>query len=295
MVIEYIPEKWRNLRLEYTDEYLNYHKEKKLKKESIHEPKIMKKPGKIIVNNPIKQPDSILNFKGYHTYLLKQNKEYKNILANKYIYNIPYKNYKNYKVKDCYYYNENLKNKVYNFYKRDFEFAKHFNVDYTIKDYINSSQNKKVITFAALEEVTDPRNIGSIIRSATAFNIDGLIVKERSFPAESKLLYKSASGCMEHINIFNVSNISTTLKFLKEKNFWICGFDNDSEKDFTKHDWEGRNVLLFGSEGYGLKHQTKKNSDFLLKIVIDDKIESLNISNSASVVFHYINKMRKNN
>jgi len=167
--------------------------------------------------------------------------------------------------------------------------------EYTIKDYINSSQNKKIITFAALEEVTDPRNIGSIIRSATAFNIDGLIVKERSFPAESKLLYKSASGCMEHINIFNVSNISTTLKFLKEKNFWICGFDNDSEKDFTKHDWEGRNVLLFGSEGYGLKHQTKKNSDFLLKIVIDDKIESLNISNSASVVFHYINKMRKNN
>ena len=167
--------------------------------------------------------------------------------------------------------------------------------EYTIKDYINSSQNKKIITFAALEEVTDPRNIGSIIRSATAFNIDGLIVKERSFPAESKLLYKSASGCMEHINIFNVSNISTTLKFLKEKNFWICGFDNDSEKDFTRHDWEGRNVLLFGSEGYGLKHQTKKNSDFLLKIVINDKIESLNISNSASVVFHYINKMRKNN
>ena len=164
-----------------------------------------------------------------------------------------------------------------------------------IKNYLDSFQDQKVITFAALEEVTDPRNIGSIIRSAASFNINGLIVKERSFPAESKLLYKSASGCMEHINIFNVSNISTTLKYLKEKNFWICGFDNDSKKDFTEHDWNGRNVLLFGSEGYGLKHQTKKNSDFLLKIVINDKIESLNISNSASVVFHYINKMRKIN
>jgi len=164
-----------------------------------------------------------------------------------------------------------------------------------IKDYLNSSQSKKIITFAALEEVTDPRNIGSIIRTATAFNIDGLIVKERSFPAESKLLYKSASGCMEHINIFSVSNISTTLKFLKEKNFWISGFDNNAKKDFTKHDWEGRNVLLFGSEGYGLKHQTKKNSDFLLRIDINNKIESLNISNSAAVVFHYINKIRKIN
>ena len=164
-----------------------------------------------------------------------------------------------------------------------------------IKDYINSFQNKKIITFVALEEVTDPRNIGSIIRSAASFNIDGLIVKDRSFPFESKLLYKSASGCMEYINIFNVSNISTTLKFLKDKNFWICGFDNISKKDFTKHDWDGRNVLLFGSEGYGLKHQTKKNSDFLLKISINNKIESLNISNSAAVVFHYINKIRKIN
>ena len=68
----------------------------------------------------------------------------------------------------------------------------------------------------ALEEVSDPRNIGSIIRSAASFNIDGLIVKERSFPYESKLLYKSASGCMEHIKIFYTSNISTTLKYLKD-------------------------------------------------------------------------------
>ena len=72
----------------------------------------------------------------------------------------------------------------------------------TIKDYINKFNNKKKITFVALEEVTDPRNIGSIIRSAVSFSIDGLIIKERSFPSESKLLYKSASGCMEQINIF---------------------------------------------------------------------------------------------
>ena len=163
-----------------------------------------------------------------------------------------------------------------------------------IKDYLNLIDTKKSITFVALEEVTDPRNIGSIIRSAASFNIDGLIVKERSFPSESKLLYKSASGCIEHINIFEVSNISSTLKYLKSKNFWICGFDNNSNKDFTKHDWNGNNVLLFGSEGYGLKHQTIKNSDFLLKITINKNVESLNISNSAAVVFHYINKLKKN-
>ena len=165
--------------------------------------------------------------------------------------------------------------------------------DKILKDYLNSVENKKNITFLALEDVTDPRNIGSIIRSAVSFNINGLIVKERIFPRESKLLYKSASGCMEYINIFEVSNINTTLKYLKTKNFWICGFDKNGKKDFIKHDWRGNNVLLFGSEGYGLKFQTIKNSDFLLKIKINKKIESLNISNSAAIVFHYINNLNK--
>jgi len=159
-----------------------------------------------------------------------------------------------------------------------------------LKEFLINNSNKKKITFVALEEVTDPRNIGSIIRSAVSFGIDGIIVKERSFPSESKLLYKSASGCMEYINIFEVSNLSTILNYLKTKNFWICGFDNNSKKDFTEHKWTDNNVLLFGSEGYGLKHQTIKNSDFILKINIDKKVESLNISNSAAVVFHFINK-----
>jgi len=164
--------------------------------------------------------------------------------------------------------------------------------DLSIKDYLKLNENKKNITFVALEEVTDPRNIGSIVRSAASFNIDGLIIKERSYPSESKLLYKSASGCVEHLNIFEVSNINTTLKYLKEKNFWVCGFDKNGSKNFTKHDWGGNNVLLFGSEGYGLKQQTIKNSDFLLKISINNNIESLNISNSAAVAFHYIKCLR---
>ena len=163
-----------------------------------------------------------------------------------------------------------------------------------LETYLISIENKKNITLVALEEVTDPRNIGSIVRSAASFNIDGIIVKERSFPSESKLLYKSASGSIEHINIFEVANINTTLKYLKTKNFWVCGFNSNAKKDFTAHDWEGNNVLLFGSEGYGLKYQTSKNSDFLLKIQINEKIESLNISNSASVVFHFLDTLRKN-
>ncbi len=99
-----------------------------------------------------------------------------------------------------------------------------------LKDFI---KNKNNITFVCLDEVTDPRNIGSLIRSAASFNIDGLIVKERHFPSESKLMYKSASGCMEYLNIFEVSNINTTLKYLRDENFWVYGFEANGKKDFT--------------------------------------------------------------
>ena len=156
-----------------------------------------------------------------------------------------------------------------------------------LKEFIRNQTN---LTFVCLDEVTDPRNIGSLIRSAASFNIDGLIVKERHFPSESKLLYKSASGCVEQLNIFQVSNINTTLKYLRDKNFWIYGFKADSDKDFTKVEWNGNNVLLFGSEGHGLNRHTKKYTDFSVKININKNVESLNISNSAAIVFHFINQ-----
>tara|TARA_Y100001958_G_C21018566_1_gene396009 strand:- start:2 stop:778 length:777 start_codon:yes stop_codon:yes gene_type:complete len=157
----------------------------------------------------------------------------------------------------------------------------------TLKEFVIENKNKN-INLIALEEVTDPRNIGSIIRSAVAFNIDGLIVKERSFPFKSKLLYKSASGGAEHIKIFKVSNLNTALKYLKTKDFWVSAFDITAKKDFTKNNWKGKNVLLFGSEGYGIKAKTLENSDFQFKVNMNTNIESLNISNTVSVVCHHI-------
>ncbi|MEC7150379.1 MAG: 23S rRNA (guanosine(2251)-2'-O)-methyltransferase RlmB [Pseudomonadota bacterium] len=157
----------------------------------------------------------------------------------------------------------------------------------SLREFILENK-KKNINLIALEEVTDPRNIGSIIRTAVAFNMDGLIVKERSFPSKSKLLYKSASGGVEHLNIFKVANLNTTLKYLKTKEFWVSAFDISAQKDFTKNNWKGRNILLFGSEGYGLKAKTLENSDFKFKVSMNDNIESLNISNTVSVVCHHV-------
>jgi len=162
--------------------------------------------------------------------------------------------------------------------------------DPSLKEFIKTKKNKTLI---CLQGVTDPRNIGSIIRSAAAFKIDGVIVKERNYPEKSKAMYKASSGSIENINIFKVSNINTTLKFLREKNFWVYGFDSKAEKNFSDVEWNGDNVLLFGSEGYGLNQKTEKYVDYFVKIKIDKNLESLNISNSASIVFFHINKVKK--
>mgnify|MGYP001464164549 CR=1 FL=1 len=159
-----------------------------------------------------------------------------------------------------------------------------------LKNFIKENNN---ITLACLDGVTDPRNIGSLIRSALSFEIDGIIIKERNFPSESKLMYKAASGAMEYMNIFEVSNINSTLKNLKDKNFWVYGFDGSGKKNFTDIEWRGNNILLFGSEGSGMHQHTSKYADFLLRIDINKRIESLNISNSAAIVFHHLSYLKK--
>tara|TARA_B100000886_G_C20363414_1_gene466234 strand:+ start:59 stop:805 length:747 start_codon:yes stop_codon:yes gene_type:complete len=159
-----------------------------------------------------------------------------------------------------------------------------------LKEFIKDKNN---INLVCLDGVTDPRNIGALIRSAVSFNIDGIIIKERHFPNESKLMYKAASGSMEYLSIFEVSNINSTLKNLKYKNFWVYGFDGKGDKDFTDVEWKGNNILLFGSEGSGMHMHTSKYADFLVKININRKIDSLNISNSASIVFHHLSYIKK--
>ena len=201
----------------------------------------------------------------------------KNLLENVKVY------FKSKKELDKYSSKEQL---MHNGYVAEIEHLAEFDLKQFIKD-------KNNLTFVCLDEVTDPRNIGSLIRSAASFKIDGLIIKERHFPSESKLMYKSASGCMEHLNIFKVSNINSVLKNLREKNFWVYGFDAKGEKDFTDIKWDGNNILLFGSEGFGMKQHTSKYADFLVKININNSIESLNISNSAAIVFHHLSYMKK--
>ena len=145
--------------------------------------------------------------------------------------------------------------------------------------------------------MTDPRNIGSIIRSAVAFSMDGIIVKERSFPSKSKLLYKSASGGTEHIKIFKVSNINTALKYLKSKEFWVSAFDISGTKDFTKNNWKGKMFCYLDLRDMVSKQKLLRIPILNLRSSMNNRIESLNISNTVSSClppYFPINKIRLN-
>ncbi len=110
-------------------------------------------------------------------------------------------------------------------------------------------------------------------------------------------MYKAASGAIEYINIFEVANINSTLKNLKEKNFWVYGFDGSGKKDFTDIVWKGNNILLFGSEGSGMHKHTSKYADFLVKIEHIQKPAPQKISENKSEGYIYLmrNNSLKNN
>jgi len=159
-----------------------------------------------------------------------------------------------------------------------------------IKDYLKKSSNQKSL-IVVLDDITDQRNIGSIVRSCVAFSVDGIVLLDKNFHSTSKIMYKSASGALEHIKIFSVSNISNTIQVLKKNNFWIYALDQNSKNDLTNNIKFERIALVFGSEEFGIRRLVKENCDFQIKIPIK-KIESLNVSNAVAVtlgLYRYLN------
>ncbi len=152
----------------------------------------------------------------------------------------------------------------------------------------SSITNKKIKNIAILDNISDPTNIGSIIRLCAGFGIDSLMIEKKYFKKESPVIAKIASGGVEHINIYKVTNINQSIKLLKENNFWITGLDEKSNHSIYKHTWSDFNAIVLGSEGYGMKRITKLNCDYLLRIPMANKIGSINVSTSAAICFSNI-------
>ena len=164
-----------------------------------------------------------------------------------------------------------------------------------IDEVISRSKQKKSDIIVILDQVTDPNNIGSIIRSCALFNCKSVIVSKDNAPELNANIAKAASGALEIVNYISVVNLSRTIVKFKKNNYWIYGFDSSSNSSEKIINIAKKSILVFGSEGKGLRNLTKKECDALISIPMEKQkkynLDSLNVSNACSIaLFEHFKK-----
>ena len=164
--------------------------------------------------------------------------------------------------------------------------------DLALDELCDSLTDVEAATLAVLDQASDPRNIGAVMRSAAAFGVQAILVQDRHAPEATAVMAKAASGALEQVPMIRVTNIVRAMETLKSYEFWCIGLDGSADQSLASVAPNGRNALIFGAEGSGLRRLTRETCDMLVKIPISDSIDSLNISNAAAVAFYEIVRNR---
>jgi 23S rRNA (guanosine2251-2'-O)-methyltransferase len=144
-----------------------------------------------------------------------------------------------------------------------------------------------------LDQITDPHNVGAIVRTAAAFAVSGLVTTERHAPDFSGLLAKSASGGLEHVPLIAVTNLARAMEELGDLGFWRIGLDSQAPIDLREAPISQPLALVFGAEGKGLRRLTREKCDIVARIDLPGAIKSLNVSNACAVALTLVEARRK--
>ena len=153
----------------------------------------------------------------------------------------------------------------------------------SLQEWLKEAHNKPVLL---LDQVSDPHNVGAILRTAAAFGVGAVITLERNAAQESGVLAKSASGALEIIPLISVGNLAQAIELLKKAGYWTYGLDGEAKETIGEQKFDAKTALVLGAEGRGLRRLTAEHCDMLVKLPMSPRMESLNVSNAAAIAMY---------
>lgn len=163
----------------------------------------------------------------------------------------------------------------------------------SIDELLEKIKDVKNPLLLMLDGVEDPHNLGAILRSVDAVNAQGVIIGKHNQVPLNATVAKVSTGAIEYVNVAQVVNLTNTIKYLKEKGYWVVGAEASESQDFNKLDYDFPTLLVVGSEGKGISPLVLKQCDYRVKIPMEGHVNSLNVSVATAVLLYGIYLNRK--
>ncbi len=163
---------------------------------------------------------------------------------------------------------------------------------YELDELIDGTKSKKYPLLLLLDSIQDPHNLGAILRTAECAGVDGVVITTNQSAPITETVEKISAGAVSHLKICRVNNLVRAIEILKKENFWVVGTSIENSKNYIELDYKMKTAVVMGNEEKGIRKLVADNCDFLVKIPMQGKIDSLNVSVATGVLLFEICRQR---